>query len=145
MKIRLLISMLLALLCAGASTSCRELSQIGDLAGQWQVLSIDYPDGTTVDPQGAVFYNFYRDVAQLRDNDGGRSTASMAYDEQASKMTLHFPYSSPYALAQWGITCPDPELEAVKDFTISFDIKTLTSDRLVITSQYGVTISMRKF
>ena len=54
------------------ATSCRELAQNGDFSGQWQILSIEYPDGTTIDPEGTRYYCIYRDVAQLTAPGGTR-------------------------------------------------------------------------
>jgi len=129
---------------AFTATSCRELAQNGDFSGQWQVLSIDYPDGTTVDPEGTRYYCIYRDVAQLTAPGDIRITGNLAYDEDNNRFSIQFPYEEVRYLAPWGITAPNGVAPDMVGFTADFTIQTLTSSRLVMTTG-GVVITCRKF
>lgn len=125
-------------------TSCQQLAQNGDFSGQWQFLSIDYPDGTSVNPQGERYLCVYRDVAQLTGPNGVRVTGNLAYDEDAGKFSIEFPYECAANLAPWGITAADEVDPDSYGFVASFTIQTLSSSRLVMTTN-GVVITCRKF
>lgn len=127
------------------STSCRELAQNGDFSGQWQVLSMDYPDGTTVDPEGTRYYCFYRDVAQLTSQGALRVTGNLVYDEAGRKFSIEFPYEYAVNLAPWGITLPEGVDPMTQGYVAHFTIQTLTESRLVMTTDQGVVITCRKF
>ena len=47
-----IIVLLMTALLAVAAVSCRKRSINGDLDGMWQVMSIEYKDGRTVNPEG---------------------------------------------------------------------------------------------
>lgn len=126
-------------------TSCRELAQNGDFSGQWQIQTIEYPDGTTVDPEGTRYYCFYRDVAQLTAPGGTRVTGNLAYDEDAGKFAIEFPYEKASYLKSWGITFPDLTDPDTKGVTARFTINALTSERLVMTTEAGAVITCRKW
>lgn len=128
-----------------ATNGCRELAQNGDFSGQWQVLSIDYPDGTTVDPEGTRYYCIYRDVVQLTSQGSERKSGNLVYDEDARKCSMEFPYEEAQYLAPWGITFPADVAPTTKGCTIHFTIQTLTESRLVMTSEMGVVITCRKW
>lgn len=132
---------ILVLLLAAASTSCRKLALNGDFSGQWQILKIEYADGTVVDPEGQYYYCFYRDVAQLtRTGAALNYTANLAYHEDS--FTLQFPYASSEPLGPWGLaTDPISPL----GFSITLTINELTSSRLVMTTPSGTIITCRKF
>jgi hypothetical protein len=127
------------------ATSCRELAQNGDFSGQWQILSIEYPDGTTIDPEGTRYYCIYRDVAQLTAPGGTRVTGNLSYDEDAGTFSIQFPGNSPSYLKDWGITFPDDISDEQQELTARFTINDLTSKRLVMTTDMGVVITCRKF
>lgn len=128
------------LLIAGGS--CRELPLIGDLAGQWQIQQIVYPDGRTVEnPQH--YYNFYRHTAQLSPGRGVDHTANMAYDNP--DLTLQFPTTQPRGLGAWGIVVPDDTPEGTIEWVQKYHIDVLTSERLVMTTEQGVQITCRKY
>lgn len=149
MKTRLL-NLLLITLAALAASSCRELSQDGDLAGQWQILTIEHPDGTVTNPEGHNYYCFYRNVCQLTNTNTTRITANMVYNESGATITLDFPYESIANLKPWGITqagsaltpdvAPDPDTK-----TITLKINHLTSSRLTMTAPGGNVITCRKY
>lgn len=125
--------------------ACRELAQNGDFSGQWQVLSMDYPDGTSVDPEGERYYCFYRDVAHLTSPEGTRVTGNLVYDEDAMKFSIQFPYQTVRGLERWGITFPDGVDPNSKGETAHFTINLLTSEDLIMTTQMGVVITCRKW
>lgn len=126
-------------------SSCRELAQNGDFSGQWQIQTMEYPDGTTVDPEGNRYYCFYRDVAQLTAPGGTRITGNLAYNEDAGTFAIDFPYDPPTYLKLWGITFPDTTDPNEKGVTARFTINVLTSERLVMTTEAGVVITCRKW
>lgn len=134
----------LTFFAAFSATSCRELAQNGEFSGQWQVLSIDYPDGTTVDPEGTRYYCIYRDVAQLTAPGNIRITGNLAYDEDNKRFSIQFPYEEVMDLAPWGITAPEGVDPYMLGYTADFTIQTLTSSSLVMTTR-GVVITCRKF
>ncbi len=128
-----------------SSNACRELAQNGDFSGQWQILSMDYPDGTSVDPEGKYYYCIYRDVAQLTATGGTRVVGNLVYDEDAMRFSIQFPYESARGLARWGITFPDTVDPAAKGLTVNFTINHLTSEQLIMTTEMGVVITCRKW
>ena len=149
MKSRL-IYLILSLVALMAAPSCRELAQDGDLAGQWQILTVEHPDGSVTNPEVHYYYCFYRDVAQLTNTNTTRITASMVYDEDQRFMSLTFPYEPIAYLAPWGISqtgsafapdaTPDPESK-----TVTFKISYLSSKKLVMTAPGGNVITCRKY
>lgn len=127
-------------------SSCfQELALNGDFSGQWQVLSMDYPDGTRVDPEGTRYYCIYRDVAQLTNPEGVMVTGSLVYDEDAMQFSIQFPYESASGLARWGITFPDTVDPNAKGMTVHFSINHLSSEKLIMTTEMGVVITCRKW
>ena len=60
------------LLAAG----CRDCPTNGKLDNQWQIMTIEYPDGTVQQPQ-KLYYCFYRDIVQLTTG-GVVATANLA-------------------------------------------------------------------
>lgn len=133
--------MLIVAIVAGFS-GCRELAQNGNLSGQWQITSIDFADGTTVDPEGKYYYCFYRNVCQLTNTNTTRITANMAYDEKDATITLEFPRDNLSTLSGWGLSEADIDPETS---TIRISVNTLSSSRLVMTTPAGTTISCRKY
>lgn len=131
------------MIAALSTTSCRKLALHGDFSGQWQILTIDYPDGTHEEPQGEYYYCFYRDVAQLTNISGIRIVANLAYNDDA--FVLQFPYERAGRLAPWGITCPDTVDPGMLGYSAGFTIDKLTSKRMVMTTDMGVTITCRKY
>ncbi len=122
--------------------SCRELPLIGDLAGQWQIQKIVYPDGQVVEnPQR--YYNFYRHTAQLGPGGGVNRTANMTYDNP--ELSLEFPTTDPRSLEAWGIVVPDDTPEGTIRWVQNYHIDKLTSERLVMTTEEGAEITCRKY
>ncbi len=121
--------------------SCREVPTNWDLDYQWQVMTVEYPDGTVLEPE-QCYYCFYRHTAQLRKADGGAFTANMT--EDGDVITLEFPHSNPKLMKDWGILPPDdaPTTHWLQTYTIN----KLSSSRLVMTTaDNGVVITCRKF
>lgn len=127
------------------ASSCRELAQNGDFSGQWQVLTIEYPDGTTENVQGKRYYRVYRDVLQLAAPGGTVVTANLVYDEAAAVFSAQFPYTTPADVASWGIGCPDGTDPSAKGFTARFSINKLSASQLVFTGETGIVVTCRKF
>lgn len=148
---RILTYLTIAILAVSFS-SCRKLAEHGSFSGQWQVLSIDYPDGTVVDsPSHDLYYRFYRDVATVfnRKTHFGATGNILDYREKES-FTLQFPYKAKLSqFATLGMTDPDatidPENDEVEGYTVSFTIRKQDSQTLIMTTQYGVTLTCRKF
>lgn len=128
-----------------ATTSCRELAQNGDFSGQWQVLTMEYPDGSTVNVQGQRYYCIYRDVAQLTAPGGTMLTGNLTYDEDAGRFSIQFPHETAAKLAPWGIEIPEGPDNTPDGCTARFVINTLTSQRLVMTGETGIVITCRKY
>lgn len=138
-KIARILSLVILLAVAG---SCRELPLIGDLAGQWQVTKIVYPDGRVVEsPQR--YYCFYRHTAQLHPGRGAATTANMTYDNPS--LTLQFPTTQPRNLEAWGIVVPENTPTGTIEWIQKYHIDHLSSERLVMTTEQGVEITCRKF
>lgn len=142
MKSRLLTFIIAALTIMAGATACRELPLDGELSGQWQITSIVYPDGRTVEaPQR--YYCFYRHTAQLTAPGNVKNTANMIYDYPSISLT--FPTESPIWLTDWGVTPPEGSTDETRDFTEHYTISRLTNSDLVMTTAEGVTITLRKY
>ena len=135
-KLALILANILILVGLG---SCQDTPLIGDLAGQWQITKIEYPDGTVVER----YYCFYRHTAQLT---GGEvhteHTANMTYDKP--DITLEFPRAGGWQLTQWGIIATDTPGESTT-WVQKYHIDTLNGSKLVMTTEQGVVIYCRKF
>lgn len=115
------------------TTSCRKVPINGKLDGQWQVMKVEYDDGTTVTPSSS-YYCFSLHVAQLNGNGGG--SANMVYDGDV--ITLDFPYikseNAAKSLYNFGIAENPASLTVVK----------LTGSTLVMQSSVA-TVTCRRF
>lgn len=131
--------MLVTLTFAG----CRnDVPLIGDLAGQWQIQEIAYPDGTVVSyPQR--YYCFYRHTAQLTAPGNVKETANMIYDNP--DLSLEFPNVSPLWLSSWGVSAPEGADETTRGWVQRYHIDRLDRSHLVMTTEQGTTITMRKY
>lgn len=143
---KLMLALLLCVGLSGLTSSCRDLPLIGDLAGQWQILTLEYPDGTVTPttPEKYYYYCFYRHTAQLFYYGLSHGhTANMDYDNP--DITLEFPYMTGNELANWGITVPEGTDGTVKGWTQHYVIEKLDDERLVLRTDQGVTITMRRY
>ncbi len=140
-----LITAAVAFVAVISASSCRELAQNGDFSGQWQVLTIEYPDGTTENVQGERYYRIYRDVLQLSAPGGTLVTANLFYDEDAGTFSAQFPYDTPAYVAPWGIGCPEGVDPSVNGFTARFTINKLSASQLIFTGETGIVVTCRKF
>lgn len=121
---------------------CRDMPEIGDLAGQWQIQKITFPDGTVVEsPQR--YYCFYRSVAELTAPGNTMIPANMVYSNP--DITLTFTRDYPAYLRDWGIILNEDEDPFGLPFTEHYHIRTLTSSHLEMTTGHGVTIKLRKY
>lgn len=148
MKTRIL-PLLLILLTSIATNSCREMPHNGHLSGQWQVLTIDHPDGTSTDPEGTIYYCFYRHVCQLTNTDLARITANCFYNDKDATIWLEFPYNNITDLYQWGLiesgSAVDPDEPVENDHVVVLKINHLSSSRLSFTVPGGNTLTLRKY
>lgn len=124
------LSLILAL-CVSAG--CRKAPINGDLDGQWQVMTIDFADGTSSQPD-RVYYAIYLHTVQLHAVSGSGATGNMTYDRDASTLYFDFPYAAPGTLKRYGIS----------GSSVKFDILKLTSKILVLQSDEAM-ITFRKF
>ncbi len=117
--------------------ACRKLPQIGDLAGQWRIESIDYPDGSKTGRNG-YYYCFYRDLAQL----SGKIVAMMDYERP--EITLEFKKTNPEKLKSWGITVSAEDVDTMHWYQ-HYHIDRLKGSSLIMTTPQGSTITLSKF
>jgi len=125
---------LIILVCivASASTSCRKMSENGDLDGQWQILSIEYlDDGTIINPKG-FYYCLFRSVVNLTSRANPLQAGNLIYKDR--KLTLSMPYSTVEQLAPWGMNATET----------TFEVKQLSKDKMTLQSNYAL-IEFRKF
>lgn len=124
-------------------TSCfHDLPEIGRLAGQWQITEIAYPDGHKVE-RPERYYCFYRTVGQLTAPGGVKVTANMDYEYP--DLSLEFPYDPPGWLAEWGIIAPEGSDATTRNWVQRYHIDRLDGGHLVMTTEQGVTITLRKY
>lgn len=125
---------LIILVCitASVSTSCRKMSENGDLDGQWQILSIEYlADGTVTTPKGC-YYCLFRSVVNLTSRTNALQAGNLIYKDR--KLTLSMPYSTVEQLAPWGMNATET----------TFDVTRLSKDKMTLQSDYAL-IEFRKF
>lgn len=106
------VSMALAIIVSIFASSCQRDNNMGDMRGQWQILSIDYPDGTSYAPREPRLYmSFDQKILQLTTSDNdvagddGRYMGIVSGDEP--DLTFSFPYNTTPAtmllIKRWGI------------------------------------------
>ena len=125
---------LIILVCitASVSTSCRKMSENGDLDGQWQILSIEYlADGTVTTPKG-YYYCLFRSVVNLTSRTNALQAGNLIYKDR--KLTLSMPYSTVEQLAPWGMNATET----------TFDVTRLSKDKMTLQSDYAL-IEFRTF
>ena len=134
---------LMAMLFVGLlATGCRDLPTNGKLDNQWQILTIEYPDGHTDNPEGTLYYCFYRDIVQLT-HGGVVATANLS--QEGSTLTMQFPYSTASQLTPWGLTVADGEPTNVKGPVYTVKIDHLSDRTLQMTTSLGVSITCRRY
>lgn len=127
---------------AASFFGCRELPLVGDLAGQWQVMEIVYPDGSVVvSPER--YYCFYRHTAQLTAPGNVKETANMIYDNP--ELSLEFPNVAPVWLSSWGVSAPEGSDDTYRGWVQRYHIDHLDNSRLVMTTEQGTRITLRKY
>lgn len=132
----IIISAVAAILLLTLFTGCRKAPVNGKLDGMWQVMDIEYADGTRAKVDYQAYYCIELHVVQLRGLSG--QTGNLHYAD--SKLTMDFPYADTEAkmrpLKNYGIE-ENPQV---------FDIVTLTGSALVMRTPSGsVTVTCRKF
>lgn len=123
--------LLVAVLLAAGASSCRKGSINGDLDGQWQVMAIEYNDGSTVHPE-STYYCLFLHTFNLTRTGYGTVSGNMIYE--GDRLSLEAPYAEPAQLTAWGIN------SKVTDFRIM----KLTGSRMTLKSDYAL-IDLRKF
>lgn len=131
MKSKLIVAIML-LLAAVSFSSCRKAAINGDLDGQWQLMTIDEPDGSVVAPQ-RTYYCLYLHTVNLI-YPGGMVPGNMTYEEKARKLTIEFPTVDLTKLAPLGIVS-NP---------VVFDIRQLSHQNMVLEAD-GKVLTFRKF
>lgn len=127
----LIIPALLVFVLAG----CHYHNINGDLDGQWQLMSVDLPDGTQQTPQ-QVYYCFFMHTANVTSTSQGSAVANMTYDKHARTLALEFPYKG--TLSPWGL--PDAPC------TVKFTINKINRKHLVMTLDgTEAVMTLRKF
>lgn len=110
-------------------SGCRKWPENGDLDGMWQIMEIEYFDGTKSGVQ-KNYYNFERSICQTS---GKRyCTANMKYS--GNTINLDFPDFVPGQLKEYGIG----------ENPVTLHIERLTSKILVFRSDIA-TVRCRKF
>lgn len=132
-NLRTLICLSTIIFIVAFSTGCRKAYINGDLDGQWQVMSIEYQDGTLVSPE-RTYYRINLHTMQLFAVGYGQQTANMTYDRDEASIYCDFPRSDVKALSRYGISS-NP---------VNFKILEMTSKKLVLSTD-GTVISCRKF
>lgn len=122
--------------------SCRDMPEIGDLAGQWQITEIIYPDSTVV-KSPERYYCFYRSIAHLSAPGNVMITANNEYNHP--EMTLVFQRECAKYMYDWGIIAGEGEDPMAKPFTEHYHISTLTAKRLEMKTGHGVIIKLKKY
>lgn len=138
-----ILPLLAAIVLLLSASSCRKLPLHGDFSGMWQILTIEYPDGTVEESDHDYYYCFNRHVVMLRQNGNGYLNGNLTYNE--TDFTLQFPNVSTRYLTHWGITLPEGTADYTGEVVISYTIDKLTSKQLIVTSERGVKITMRKY
>ncbi|MDE5843604.1 MAG: lipocalin-like domain-containing protein [Muribaculaceae bacterium] len=122
--------------------SCSKGNDMGEIRGQWQLLTIQYPDGTTVQPDGTRRYiSFDLHVIQLTATDDSDSNFYRCVGNvtgDVPDMTFNFPYvntENDYRnLANWGISA-NP---------VSVTVTTLNGNHLVMKVGDNI-LTLRRF
>lgn len=112
-------------------TSCGKMPINGDLDGQWQILAIQYTDGRVENPERA-YYCVQLHTITLRQVNGPNRTGNMTYE--GDQLSFVMPTSTVDQLRVFGLN----------DTQETFTVTELTSNRLVLTSDYAQ-ITFRKF
>lgn len=114
-------------------SGCRKAYINGELDGQWQVMSIEYQDGTCETPD-RTYYRINLHTMQLFSVSHGKETANMTYNREEGSIYCDFPRSDLKALSRYGISS-NP---------VNFKILEMTSKKLILQTE-GTVISCRKF
>ena len=130
------------LLCVSALQGCEKSNEMGKLRGQWQLLTIEYPDGevVTVDnPRRYIVFDQW--IVQLTSTDDdtmftGYWTGTVTGTDP--DYVFDFPYdkdeSNLERIAPWGID----------DWHVAVHVSTLDSKRLVMKAGDN-TLTLRRF
>ena len=128
-----------------STSACRELLLDGDLAGQWKLTQIQFPDGTVVTADETdVHYRFYRHLGTFFSVKYGSFKANIDYNYP--KLVMDFAAGVGYYPRAFGIIPPEDYKPAEgTPMVVTYTISKLSSSHLEMTSDQGVTIIARKF
>lgn len=138
----ILMAALIVALVVLSTAACRELPTNGKLDNQWQILTIEYPDNRVENPEGTLYYCFYRDIVQLT---RGAVVATANLSQEGSTLTMQFPYSTASQLTPWGLTVADGEPTNAKGPVYTVNIDHLSDRTLQMTTSRGVRITCRRY
>lgn len=126
----LIVSFLAALMLL-LPAACRKAPINGDLDAQWQIMSVQYADGTSAAPDGSLYICISLHTLQLRGV--GVHTANMAYDDKAGTISLDFPISKAEDLRPWGFDATQTSAKILrlnrKELVLLTDIAEITCRR----------------
>lgn len=127
-----IINIIALIITLGAGvTACVNGSKNHDLDGQWQIMTIEFADGTSESP-ARMYYCIYLHTVNVTSPVLDPQTANMTYS--GDDLILSFPYYEEGMLLPWGMDSAETH----------FKVRYLTPSKLIIESDYA-TITMRKF
>ncbi|MDE6234650.1 MAG: lipocalin-like domain-containing protein [Muribaculaceae bacterium] len=120
----LLAVVMLMVMTSAIVSSCSKNNSMGPLRGQWQILSITYPDGKSVEPsQPRLYISFDQNLLQLTSSDdleGFNSRYIGQVTGESPDLTFSFPaYTGRDKLdiiSRWGIES-DPAVVKVENIS----------------------------
>lgn len=131
-----ILSILCGLILALTITACNEGPINGHLDGQWQIMTVDYPDGSSLAPD-RYYFCFYRHTANLTHYGETSLPANLVYNEASRSLSLSLPSDHDW-LGGWGIPRHTPT-------TLHFQIVSLSRKSLIMTLDTTATFTLRKF
>lgn len=143
-KLTVATAIMLAMLAALLTPGCRVAPSDWALDAQWQLMRVEYADGTVAEPQ-STYYCFYRHTANLYNPHLGRVKANLAYVEDES-LTLEMPYITYDELPKYYLPTPADATPDKTGYTITFAVEQLTDKRLVLVAEdSGAVYTFRKY
>lgn len=134
----------LLLLVVSTLTGCADRPSDGDLDRQWQLMEITAADGTVTHPAERTYYCFYREVAQINIVDGTELYGILHYVAGKS-LSIDFPENTAAEIAGAGLpVSPGTDSDAT-GLTVSFGVVSITSSRLVLSTEADDTYTFRAF
>ena len=126
-----LIQLVVAMVMTVVMSGCAKRSINGDLDGQWQIMRIEYTDGSVATPE-RTYYCFFLHTINLRSVGGPSIAGNFTY--KGDDIKIEFPNGNVENLKLYGIN----------GTAVDFRIRTLTSSKMTLQSDYAI-IDFRKF